>query len=155
MCGTWSTVSNINIFLLERSDIALPLPSDGGVQEVPLQIPAHGRCDAHVLCVALGLKSEILTSSFKNYVRILLSLCLVMVVYKRFPYKSLRRGAVMLMSSVWGIQSVILTASCKNYILIFLSLCLVMVVYKRFPYKSLRTVAVMLISSVWHGVYSQ
>ncbi len=32
---------------------------------------------------------------------ILLSLYLVMVVYKRFPYKSLRTAAVMLMSSVW------------------------------------------------------
>ncbi len=32
---------------------------------------------------------------------ILLILYLVMVVYKRFPYKSLRMAAVMLMSSVW------------------------------------------------------
>jgi hypothetical protein len=32
---------------------------------------------------------------------IFLSLCLVMVVYKRFPYKSLRMAAVMLMSSMW------------------------------------------------------
>jgi len=31
----------------------------------------------------------------------LLSLCLVMGVYKRFPYKSLRTAAMMLMSSVW------------------------------------------------------
>ncbi len=36
----------------------------------------------------------------------LFSLCLVMVVYKRFPYKSLRMAAVMLMSSVWhGVYS--------------------------------------------------
>ncbi len=36
----------------------------------------------------------------------MLSLCLVMVGYKRFPYKSLRTAAVMLMSSVWrGVYS--------------------------------------------------
>jgi hypothetical protein len=47
-----------------------------------------------------------LTSSFKNYILILLPLCLVMVVYKRFPYKYLRTAAVMLMSSVWhGVYS--------------------------------------------------
>jgi hypothetical protein len=93
-----------------------------------------------------------------------------MVVYKRFPYKSLRTAAVVLGAHVQcvagGLQSVILT-SCKNYILILLSLCLVMVVYKRFPYKSLRTAGcrdanvqcvargLQSVILTWHGVYSQ
>jgi hypothetical protein len=82
--------SNINILLELCSDIALPLPSDGGVQEVPLQVPGHDHCDDHVQCVALGLQSVILIASCDTYVLIFLSLCLVMVVYKRFPYKYLR-----------------------------------------------------------------
>jgi hypothetical protein len=55
---------------------------------------------ANVQCVARGLQSVILIASCETFVLILLSLCLVMVVYKRFPYKSLRTAAVMLMSSV-------------------------------------------------------
>ncbi len=78
------------------------------------------------------------------------------VVYKRFPYRSLRTAAdAHVQCLARGLQSVILTSSCKRYVLILLSLCLVMVVYKRFPYKSLRTAAMVLMSSVWHGVYSQ
>jgi hypothetical protein len=77
-------------------------------------------------------------------------------MYKRFPYKSLPRASVMLMSSVWlVVYSSNITSSCKNYVLILLFVCLVMVVYKRIPYKSPPTAAVMLMSSVWHGVYSQ
>jgi hypothetical protein len=55
--------------------------------------------------MAWGLQSVILTSC-KYYVLILFCLYLVMVVYKRFPYKFLRTAAVMLMSNVWhGVYS--------------------------------------------------
>ncbi len=85
---------------------ALPLPIDGGVQEVPLQVPAHDSCDANVQCVAWGLQPVILIASCKTYVLTFRLLFLVMVMYKRFPHKSLRTAAVMLMSSVWhGVYS--------------------------------------------------
>jgi hypothetical protein len=71
------------------------------------------------------------------------------VVYKRFPYKSLRTGGcdANVQYVAWVLQSVILLASCDTCV-ILLSLYLVIVVYKRFPYKSLRMAAVMLMSSV-------
>jgi hypothetical protein len=77
--------------VMSCSDIALSLPSDGGVQEVPLQVPAHG---AVMLMINVWhwvytLQSVKLIASCKNYVLIFLYLYLVMVVYKRFPYKSL------------------------------------------------------------------
>jgi hypothetical protein len=50
---TWGLQS---VIFIACTDIALLLPSDGGVQEVPVQVPAHGRCDANVQCVARGLR---------------------------------------------------------------------------------------------------
>ncbi len=81
-----------------------------------------------------------------------------MVVYKRFPHKSLCMAVVMLIFNVWhGVhKAILLVASFENYVLIFLPLPSDGGVQEDPLQVSLPlTAAVMLMSSVWHGVYSQ